>query len=381
MTCRPDDCRIRSMEPKGEEAEAVMAHGDHDAVRSRPAVALEVVPDYTIWSQINVDEVHPWEGAGPTVQLGGAASYAALGVRLVCPPDRIVRVIGGVGADFEPRFWQWFEDRNIDTSGVERRSEHTPRSKLLYGSNGDRVEYPLLGLEHFRQFSLDVADLAGVNLRCRGLYVFREAQRQFWEELVSALNISGAKVLWEIDRTSCRPACWADVSAVMRSIDVFSINHTEAALLVGCDEVEKCLETLRSAFEGVLLYRMGADGSYVIEGSKVLRVSAVAPRRTVDPTGAGNAYGGAFLAAWCEEFGNLEGACRLAAGVAGLVAGAWGLPSDSEGQLVLETQELAGRAEVEDFSLTSESPAESATGCDHQEESQCVPNQASRRSV
>jgi sugar/nucleoside kinase (ribokinase family) len=380
-TCRQDDREIRSMRPEGEEAEGVTAHGDHDAVRSRSAAALEVVPDYTIWSQINVDEVHPWEGGGPTVQLGGAASYGALGARLVCPPDRIVKVIGSVGADFEARFWQWFEDRNIDTSGVERRSERTPRSKLVYGPNGDRVEYPLLGLEHFRQFSRDVPDLATVNLRCRGLYVFREAQREFWEELASALNISGAKVLWEIDRRSCRPACWADVSAIMRNIDVFSINQTEAALLVGCDDVEECLEALRSAFEGVLLYRMGTNGSYVVEGSRVLRVSAVAPRRTVDPTGAGNAYGGAFLAAWCEDFGNLEGACRLAAGVAGLVAGARGLPSDSKGQLVLEAQELAGRTEVKDFSLIDETPAASAAGCDHQEESQCVPTQTSRRSV
>jgi len=48
---------------------------DHDA-------AL-VVPDYTIWSQINVDEVVLWGDPGPRVQLGGAATYAALGARIV----------------------------------------------------------------------------------------------------------------------------------------------------------------------------------------------------------------------------------------------------------------------------------------------------------
>ena len=58
---------------EGEETEGVTAHGDHDVARSRAAVAPQVVPDYTIWSQINVDEVDPWEGPGPRVQLGGGS--------------------------------------------------------------------------------------------------------------------------------------------------------------------------------------------------------------------------------------------------------------------------------------------------------------------
>ncbi len=365
---------------EGEETEGVTAHGDHDVARSRAAVAPQVVPDYTIWSQINVDEVDPWEGPGPRVQLGGAATYAALGARLACPPARTVRVVGGVGADFEPEFWRWFEDRRIDTSGLEVRSEHTPRSRLVYGCDGDRVEHPLLGQEHFRRLSLDVADLLPVNLGCRGLYVFREAQREFWNELLAATDVSGAKVLWEIDRTSCLPECWADISVVMRGIDVFSINHTEASLLLGSDGVEKCLEVLRSAFEGVLLYRMGASGSYVVEGARVLRVSAVRRKKAVDPTGAGNAYGGAFLTAWCENMGDLEGASRLAAGVAGLVVGSWGPPSDSERRLVLQAQELAGRTDVRDLSSTTGSSAISAAGRT-EERNRLIPGGAPHRSV
>jgi sugar/nucleoside kinase (ribokinase family) len=306
-----------------------------------------VVPDYTIWSQINVDEVVLWEDPDPRVQLGGAATYAALGARLVSPPERTVRVVGCVGADFQPEFWQWFEDHGIDASGLEVRSDHTPRSKLVYGRDGERVEYPLLGQEHFRQLSLDVAAVPPVNLGCRGLYVFREAQRDFWDELLACTRVSGAKVLWEIDRTSCQPGCWADSSAVMKEVDVFSISHAEATLLLDCDDVLKCLDSLRSCCEGVLLYRMGARGSYVAESGRVLRVSAVTSMKVVDPTGAGNAYGGAFLAAWCEEAG-LERASRLAAGAAGVVLGEWGPPSSCESGLALEAQELAARTDVKD---------------------------------
>ena len=323
-------------------------HRDHDEARGRGFGATPAVPDYTIWSQINVDEVVLWGDTDPRVQLGGAATYAALGARLVSPPERSVRVVGCVGADFEPEFWQWFADRDIDTSGLAVRSEHTPRSRLVYGRDGERVEYPLLGQEHFRQFGLDVASVPSGNLGRRGIYVFREAQRGFWDELLALTGTSGAKVLWEIDQRSCHPGSWADDSAVMKGVDVFSINHAEATSLLDCDDVLKCVETLRSCFEGVLLYRMGASGSYVVEGATVLRVSAVASAEVVDPTGAGNAYGGAFLVARCEEAA-LEEAARLAAGVAGLVLGDWGPPSACERRLALEARELARRAHVEEI--------------------------------
>jgi sugar/nucleoside kinase (ribokinase family) len=320
-----------------------MAQRDQDAAHN--AISG---PDYTIWSQINVDEVVLPGETDPRVQLGGAATYAALGARLASPPERTVRVVGRVGADFEPEFWQWFADRGIDTSGLDVQDERTSRSSLVYGPEGERVEFPLLGEEHFRRLSLEVAAVPSVNLACRGLYVFREAQRGFWDELLAVTGISGAKVLWEMDRTSCRPACWADVSAVLKEVDVLSINHEEAALLLDCEDVSRCLATLRSSFEGALLYRMGANGSYVVEGERVLRVSAVRRGAVVDPTGAGNAYGGAFLAAWCEEVG-LEEASRLAAGVAGLVIGEWGPPSGCGRQLALEARELASRTDVREL--------------------------------
>ncbi len=335
---------------------------DYDAVPSRMLDAPQAAPDYAIWSQINVDEVLLCAESSPRVQLGGAATYAALGARLACPPERTIRLVGCVGADFERELRLWFEDWGIDTSGLEVRTEHTPRSKLVYGCNGDRVESPLLGEEHFRRLSLDVADLRPESLRCRGLYVFREAQRDFWDELLAATNVSGAQVLWEIDRTSCDPGCWADISAILSGVDVFSINHAEATSLLNCDRAEKCLEVLRSCFEGVLLYRMGTRGSYVVEGGRLLHISAVRRKEVVDPTGAGNAYGGAFLAAWCEDAGDLEGASRLAAGVGGLVVSEWGPPSDSERDLASEARDLGGTAEVIDLSLTGEWLAVPAVG-------------------
>ena len=116
-----------------------------------------------------------------------------------------------MGEDFEPEFWHWFESWGIDASGLEVLTERTPRSKLAYGCNGDRVESARLGEVHFRQFALELADVAPENLRSKGLYVFREAEREFWDELLAATEVSGAKVLWEMDERSCHPRCWSDV--------------------------------------------------------------------------------------------------------------------------------------------------------------------------
>ena len=146
-------------------------------------------------------------------------------------------------------------------------------------------------------------------------------------------------------------------AGVLPGIDVLSINHLEATSLLDCEKAEGCLELLRSCFEGVLLYRMGAGGSYVAEGGRLLHVAAVESTEVVDPTGAGNSYGGAFLAAWCEDVGGLEGASRLATGVATLVVGEWGPPSYSGRDLASKARELGRRAEVTELSLTTESHA------------------------
>lgn len=337
----------------GEERKGVAVHRDYDSVPRGTLDAPQLAPCYTVWSQINVDEVYLHAGSDPKMQLGGAATYAAFGARLGCPPERTIKVIGRVGDDFEPEFWQWFEHWGIDASGLEVRSESTPRSKLAYGCDGDRVESPLLGQEHFGRFGLEVADVRPEHLRCGGLYVFREAQRQFWDDLLAVTSVSGAKVLWEMDRRSCNPGCWADICEVLPDVDVFSINHVEATALLECDQAEKCLELLRSRVEGVLLYRMGTGGSYVAEGGRLLHISAVKGIDVVDPTGAGNSYGGAFMAAWCEDVGDLEGASRLAAGVAGLVVGEWGPPSYSGRDLASKARELGGTADVTELSLTT----------------------------
>jgi sugar/nucleoside kinase (ribokinase family) len=88
----------------------------------------------------------------------------------------------------------------------------------------------------------------------------------------------------------------------------------------------------------------------VAQGSRLLYVPAVARQPVIDPTGAGNAYGGAFLASWCESGGDLEHASCLAAAVGGLVVGERGPLRRNDTSPKVEVTQLAHTVNLVDLS-------------------------------
>lgn len=95
-------------------------------------------------------------------------------------------------------------------------------------------------------------------------------------------------------------------------------NSEEAALLTGAAEPEAQLARLAALFGAVALKR-GAAGAILARGAERLTVPAP-PVDVVDTTGAGDAFLGAFLAAWLR--GAEPGACLVAGNAAGAAAAA-----------------------------------------------------------
>jgi sugar/nucleoside kinase (ribokinase family) len=301
-----------------------------------------------IWSRINIDEVTGTRGGLPEPRLGGAGTYAALGARMAVGRAPYVRVLSRVGADFFPRYGGWFSAWGIDVFPGAVVGEKTPRSRLVYGPDAERTEFPPLGEEHFALFDVGGGELVEQGPGCKGLYVFRGADRGLCEALGDVRGSAGT-VLWEIDRGSCHPTRWRDVARVLACVDLFSISEAEAFALCSSDETAACLELLRASFNGVLLYRMGRRGSYVACGQRLLRARGAQAVRVVDPTGAGNAYSGAFLGSWCERPKDLEVAARVATAVGGLVVGQEGPLEDVEAALREASAGLASSTELREL--------------------------------
>ncbi|QFP75584.1 carbohydrate kinase family protein [Deinococcus sp. AJ005] len=114
--------------------------------------------------------------------------------------------------------------------------------------------------------------------------------------------------------------------------DLLFPNDDEARAMSGCAHSADALSWLRERYpHALVVLKMDADGA-LIEGPDQPRVAVAAtPDTLIDATGAGDAFGGAFLAGWLAHR-NAEKAARLAVEVGGWVVSRFGArpPADAE---------------------------------------------------
>jgi len=241
-----------------------------------------------------IDDVLLADGSRLPAALGGAGTYAVLGQALVTPRTAVV---SGVGADFPASARQTFQRAGTDTTGLVALDPHTPRTRIEYFADGERVETPTFGLEHFERLDPRVEMLPAPSRDLAGVYVFDAINPVAWHELRALRARTGCAVLWEIHAGICTPENLQAVVDQLADVDVLSLNRTEARGLCGADDLDTCLQILTSTGVPVIALRLGAEGAAVIGGATALRAAPpVGP--VVDPTGAGNAFSGAFLASW-----------------------------------------------------------------------------------
>jgi sugar/nucleoside kinase (ribokinase family) len=295
-----------------------------------------------ILSHIVIDEIHRPGAVEPAIAVGGAGAYAAVGASLASSALATV-LISGVGAQDREFFESWCRMREIDPTGLFPVSAHSPRTRIDYREDGERVESPVFGTEHFDEHTpLPIHIPFEADELC-GVYLFHDDGADYWRNIAESSSLS-APLLWEISAASCRPDHRDAVRERAPLIDVLSINAVEAASLFGTRA--EAISELR-ALDRTVLLRLGAAGSVVIERGRMLRVAA-APTIVSDPTGGGNSYSGAFLAAFAAS-GDPVRAAQVAAAAAGMVISQSGAPLVDDGVRA----RVAAVAETVPVSLTA----------------------------
>jgi sugar/nucleoside kinase (ribokinase family) len=270
------------------------------------------VKNIAILSHVVIDEIHRPGQTGSVEQIGGAGAYAAVGASLVSEPGRAL-IVSGVGRVDRPMITDWAVSRGIDPAGLFDVDERSPRTRIEYYEDGDRVETPVYGLEHFEAHTPlprhipQSADLAGA-------YLFHAHEKSYWDQVAELPQ----PILWEISRDSCHPSHLARVRELAATVDVLSINLAEAQALLG-DESDGLAD-----LAPIVLLRAGERGSLVLKGPERIEVPAV-PVAVVDPTGGGNSYSGAFITVYAAT-GDPAAAARAAAAAAAVVVSTSGTP-------------------------------------------------------
>lgn len=280
------------------------------------------VTEYVVVANVIGDDLLLPGGDRRTGILGGAGTYAVAGMRIWTEG---VGIVSGVGEDFETLYGAWFTQNGIDQQGLRIRGKNTPRSWVNYQSDDDRTEVPQLGPEHFQQMEPTIADIPDAYHTARGIYIFRDTNETFWEDMFAYQTSHYPTIIWEIHAGATLATNWGAVAEILSGIDLFSINLAEAqALCQLSDPIAITEKLLATGVAGVAL-RLGSEGTIVADQSGCWRLP-IYPLAVVDVTGAGNAFTGGFLVGYCTSDADIVRAGQYGAVAASFMLEQFGPP-------------------------------------------------------
>ena len=234
--------------------------------------------------------------------LGGSGSYAALSAAFHAHESGIdIAIASRVGGDEAgASALRVIKGAGIDTNGIERFDGSTFRWQVRYEGS---MEMAMTEVTNY-------GVLDGFRPTIEGRW--KDARILFCancdpEAQASALDRVHDPEIIALDSM----ACWIEshpeaLSRCLRRIDVLFLNEHEARLLAGEGDVVRSIEAIRSgaALVGgasagsgppIVVIKRGDLGAIATSPQGVVALPGHPTPHTLDPTGCGDAFGGAFL--------------------------------------------------------------------------------------
>ena len=252
---------------------------------------------FLIVSTAVIDEIESPAGGPRNSVLGGAGVYALAGTK-VWHDDAVL--ITGIGEDFLAEQGDWFSRNQLSTRGLSIRDKNTAHTIIQYLADGERVETPVYGPDHYLRLTASAADIGRhCDADTAGVYVFRDLEQPFWQALIRLKASFGFKLMWEVDARAAVPERLPALLAVLEHVDILSLNRREALTLFATDQIDETIPQLQQLRLPLVYLRLGADGAVIITDGTQYPIPPVPDLHVVDPTGAGNSSSGAVLVGYC----------------------------------------------------------------------------------
>jgi sugar/nucleoside kinase (ribokinase family) len=228
-----------------------------------------------------------------TEVLGGAASYFSVAASFLAP----VRLTAVVGTDFPAEHTQLLESRQVDLAGLERVSGRTFRWSGVYAPDFSTRTTLDTQLNVFQDFqpklpaawtSSEYVFLANIDPVLQ-LSVLEQAQQtkfvacdtmNFW--------ISGKR---------------GDLLKLLERVDMLLLNDEEARQLSGEANLPAAARAIRKLGPSAVVIKRGDAGALLFHEGGVFAAPAFPIENVVDPTGAGDSFGGGFMG-WLAHEGD-----------------------------------------------------------------------------
>jgi len=221
--------------------------------------------------------------------VGGAASYISLATTLLHDNVGLVAV---VGEDFDFAFVEELKRRGLDVEGLQVKAGE--KSFFWHG-----------------KYHLDMNSRDTLVTELNVLADFDPIVPETWKkpDYVMLGNLSPQVQITTLERLTQKPKLvvldtmnfWMDIAledlkAVLKKVDVLTINDEEARQLSGEYSLVKAARVIRNMGPNTLIIKKGEHGALLFGGNDEIFFCPALPLEDVfDPTGAGDTFAGGFV--------------------------------------------------------------------------------------
>ncbi len=272
-----------------------------------------------------------------TDQLGGSASYAALGASFFSP----VKLVGVVGDDFPASEFEFWKSRGIDAAGVQKVEGKTFRWSGEYAWDMNTRETRSVELnvfEHFRPElpasfkKTDFVLLANIAPALQSHVLDQMEKPRF--------VVADTMDLWI---NIARP----DLDALLPRVDLLILNDSEAREMTKETSLIKAGKRIRAMGPKYVAIKKGEHGALLFGKDEFFSCGAYPLEDIHDPTGAGDTFAGGMAGYLAAKGGELNFAAFRRAMIYGSVLASFNVEAFSLERLrTLKKEEIDERYEV-----------------------------------
>ena len=234
--------------------------------------------------------------------LGGSASHAGVAASFFAS----VNLVGVVGDDFPKKYLQLYRKHGMDLAGLQVQPGKTFHWSGEYEVNMNNRRTLCTELGVFEKFNPELPP------------AYQATPFVLLANIAPALQIH---VLDQMRRPKFIAAdtmdLWLNIAMddllkLLRRVDLFVLNDSEARQLAGEDNVITAVRKLHKLGPKYVIIKKGEHGS-VLSSPKGLFIAPAYPlEKVVDPTGAGDSFVGGLMGYLASAKGNIETNLRRA---------------------------------------------------------------------
>jgi len=245
---------------------------------------MKLIHESLILGSVALDTIETKYGKAENL-LGGSATYATIAAGLY--GDAIP--VGIVGDDFPKDGLDIFEKFSKNLKDLDQQPGGTFKWGGKYHENGDDRDTLFTDLGVFENFNPSIHTS---NKNASWLFlanIHPSLQLSVLEQCTNApLVVTDTMNLW-IDSTP------EELKKIISKTNILLINESELHLLTKEQNVDKSIKEVLSMGPEKLIVKFGSKGAKCFSENENIAVGVYPVKKVIDPTGAGDVFGGGFI--------------------------------------------------------------------------------------